>query len=151
MSVVLGLFLGYKDPGRRLARRPAAELVLKAGKGIVGDKTFGRTRTRQVNILQARFYDWFDECFRRRLPYGSAGENVVVGNEVDLNWAALHARFRLGSAVLELRDFRTPCKTLSAALIPEHNHPDYFVGRVGILCEVVADGSVGVGDGFEPV
>lgn len=147
MAEVLALFLGYDDPARRLARKPAPTVELTAGKGIVGDKRFGRKR-RQINILQARFYDWFAKAFGRTLEFGGAGENIVISDELDLNWVLPGQRFRLGSAVVRWQDFRTPCEVLAGTLLGEAGSPSVFVGHVGILCDVVEGGQAKVGDAF---
>lgn len=148
MAKILGLFLGYRDGNRRLARRATDHFELEAGKGIVGDKRYGK-KDRQINILQARFYDWYETSFGRQLLPGSAGENVVVSDELDLNWVNVGARFRFGTALLEIRDFREPCEILAKALSPEDPQPGWFVGHVGILCAVVESGSAVIGDEFE--
>jgi MOSC domain-containing protein YiiM len=146
---ILALFLAYDDPGRRLARKPVNAFDLEAGKGIVGDRGFGRRKRRQVNILQARFYTWFAAAFGDKPAFGDAGENVVVSDEIDLNWVLPGQRFRLGTAVVRWQDFRTPCDVLAGALLGKEGSPSVFVGHVGILCDVVGGGSAKVGDTFE--
>jgi len=131
------------EPFERV-RVPA--MRLEAGLGIEGHKSAGKTRTRQINVVQERLYRWFEDSFGRELAWGRTGENVVVDDTLDLNWLALGARVALGTALCEVRMYRMPCRPMATRLgVPDR---DLFVGHVGIFLEVIASGDVHEGDGL---
>jgi MOSC domain-containing protein YiiM len=136
---VLALFNappGLEPFGR--VRVPA--MRLEAGLGIEGHKSAGKTRTRQINVVQARLYRWFEDSFGRELVWGRTGENVVVDDALDLNWLAMGTRLSLGTALCEVRMYRMPCKPMATRQgIADR---DLFVGHVGIFLEVVTSGEV---------
>jgi MOSC domain-containing protein YiiM len=130
-------------------------ITLVAGKGIAGDKSFGRSKTRQVNIVSTGFYPWYEERFGRTLPPGGVGENVIISpglpfvDGIDPDDRPDKVWVRLGTAVLLYRVRRLPCQTLANTLSPEDPRPPIFGGRIGALFSVESDGEARLGDKVE--
>ncbi|MBE7490562.1 MAG: MOSC domain-containing protein [Planctomycetes bacterium] len=144
-ATITGLALGPAGSHPPLYRQAREELLLVAGRGVQGDKKFGQSKNRQVNLINARAYAWFAASFGRALAApGAFGEQVVVSDALDLNWLPIHTRLRAGAALLEVFSARTPCESLARAVGVEP--VSHFVGRVGILCRVLEDGPVRLGD-----
>ena len=141
---VVGLCIA-PEGGAPLSREPRKQLELVKAKGIVGDRKFGKSATRQVNLLTARSYEWFEQSFGRKLEApGAFGEQVVINDEIDLNWLPVGARLSVGDAVLEIAYGREPCLHMAGNL--GIDKAAYFVGHVGVLCRVTQSGVVKVGD-----
>jgi MOSC domain-containing protein YiiM len=145
---VLGLAVGTGSVKAPIHRETRDSIELVAGKGIVGDKTFGRSEYRHVNLLCARSYAWFEANFgRKRALPGGMGEQVVLSDEVDAAWLNLGDRLKIGSAVLEVVTPRTPCESFTSAV--EGGKVSHFVGHVGLMCGVVGSGVIKTGDSAE--
>ena len=141
---VLGLAIGPE--GHEPIHREARESVnLVEGSGVEGDKKFGKSKGRQVNLLSERSYKWFERNFgrERELP-GGFGENIVISSELDLAWLDLGQRINIGDAVLEVITPRSPCASFTEAV--DGVKVSHFVGHVGWMCAVVKSGAVKVGD-----
>lgn len=140
---VLGIAIG-PEGGGSLVREAVSSANFVEGKGVEGDKKFGQSRGRQVNLLSRHSYEWFERNFGRELPMpGGFGENVVIDG-IDPNWLDLGQRIRLGEAVVQVTTPRSPC-----AGFTEHVDGDkvsHFVGHVGVMCAVVQGGTVRQGD-----
>jgi len=141
---VLGLAIGPE--GKAPIYREARDSVtLVEGKGVEGDKKFGTSHGRQVNLLSRHSYDWFERNFGRELQLpGGFGENIVISPDIDLAWLDLGQRITIGDAVLELVTPRAPCAGFTEAV--DGVKVSHFVGHVGWMCAVVKGGSVKVGD-----
>ncbi len=128
-----------------LTREARQEVELVEGKGIAGDKKFGKSTSRHVNLITFQSYDWFKGSFGRELKApGGFAEQVVVSNEIDINWLPLGAKLQLGEAVLELAKPRHPCMHFSEGV--KAPSEELFVGHVGIMCRVLKSGKARVGD-----
>lgn len=143
---VLGLALGPKEKRDIPIYREARDSVkLVEGQGVEGDKKFGKTTGREVNLLDKRSYDWFEKNFgrARELP-GGLGENIVISEGIDCAWLDLGQRIRIGEAELEVISPRSPCAKFTETVKgPKVSH---FVGHVGLMCNVTKSGEVKVGD-----
>ncbi len=128
-----------------LQREPRNEVEFVEGKGILGDKKFGKSSSRHVNLISEQSYAWFKASFGRELRApGGFAEQVVISRDIDINWLPLGARLQVGEAVLELVKPRQPCMHFaSSAGAPSE---ELFVGHVGIMCRVIKGGEAKVGD-----
>lgn len=128
-----------------LTRQACDEIELVEGKGIKGDKKFGKSTSRHVNLITQHSYDWFKASFKRELKApGGFGEQVVVSSELDVNWLPLGTKLQVGEAVLELAKPRQPCMHFASSV--EAPSEELFVGHVGIMCRVLKSGKARVGD-----
>jgi MOSC domain-containing protein YiiM len=149
-ATVTGLALGPQGEHPPLHRVAQPTLTLVEGKGVQGDKKFGASQHRQVNLINARTYAWFAASFGRALPApGAFGEQVIVSDAIDLNWLPIGARFRVGGALLEVASNRTPCQSLADKVGVDR--VSHFVGHVGVLCRVIEGGQVRNGDAVQLV
>lgn len=142
---VLGLAIGPESNKTPIYREARDSVQLVEGKGVEGDKKFGTSHGRQVNLLSKRSYDWFERNFGRELSLpGGFGENIVISHELDLAWLDLGQRVQVGGAVLELVTPRAPCAGFTEAV--DGVKVSHFVGHVGWMCAVVKGGTINVGD-----
>ena len=92
---------------------------------------------------------WRQELPAMELPWGMFGENFTTEglSEDDLH---VGDRFRIGSAVLIVRQPRMPCYKLAARFQRDDVIERFLVsGRSGFYFSVEQEGEVGVGDSFE--
>lgn len=149
-ATITGLALGPEGQHPPLHRVAQQALTLVAGKGVQGDKKFGTSQHRQVNLINARTYAWFAASFGRALAApGAFGEQVVVSDAIDLNWLPIGAKFRIGAALLEVASNRTPCESLAGKVAVDR--VSHFVGHVGVLCRVLEGGQIHLGDAVQQV
>jgi MOSC domain-containing protein YiiM len=142
---VLGLAVGPEGSATPIHREPRESVMLVEGKGVEGDKKFGKSHGRQVNLLSERSYKWFERNFGRELSLpGGFGENIVVSGELDLAWLDLGQRINIGDAVVEVVTPRAPCASFTETV--DGVKVSHFVGHVGWMCAVVKSGEVKVGD-----
>lgn len=142
---ILGLAVGPEGNTTPIHREARDSVNLVEGKGVEGDKKFGTSVGRQVNLISKHSYEWFERNFgRERALPGGFGENIVISNELDLAWLDLGQRIRVGDAVLEVVTPRAPCATFTEAV--EGVKVSHFVGHVGLMCAVVKGGVIKVGD-----
>jgi MOSC domain-containing protein YiiM len=143
-GVVVGLAIG-PEGGASLQREARKVVKLVEGKGVEGDKKFGTSHGRQVNLLSQQSYDWFERNFGHELDLpGGFGENIVVSSDLDLSWLDLGQRIAIGEAVIETITPRAPCAGFTEAV--DGIKISHFVGHVGWMCAVVKGGTVKVGD-----
>jgi|SRR5687767_4164803 MOSC domain-containing protein YiiM len=143
-GVVVGLAIG-PEGGASLQREARKVVKLVEGKGVEGDKKFGTSHGRQVNLLSQQSYDWFERNFGHELDLpGGFGENIVVSSDLDLSWLDLGQRIAIGEAVIETITPRAPCASFTEAV--DGIKISHFVGHVGWMCAVVKGGTVKVGD-----
>ena len=142
---VLGLAVGPAGNDTPLFREARESVNLVEGAGVEGDKKFGQSKGRQVNLLSERSYRWFERNFgrERELP-GGFGENIVISSELDLAWLDLGQRINIGDAVIEVVTPRAPCAGFTEAV--DGVKVSHFVGHVGWMCAVVKTGTVKIGD-----
>ncbi|MCC7508295.1 MAG: MOSC domain-containing protein [Planctomycetes bacterium] len=140
---VLGLAIG-PEGGEALSREAVATANFVEGMGLEGDKKFGRSSGRQVNLLSKHSYEWFERNFGRELSLpGGFGENVVI-DAIDPNWLDLGQRIQVGEAILQVTTPRSPCAGFTEHV--DGHKVSHFVGHVGVMCAVVQGGTVRVGD-----
>jgi MOSC domain-containing protein YiiM len=127
-------------------QRDARQMVeFVEGKGVQGDKNFGKRAERGVNLVSQQSYDWFKRSFNRERPLpGGFGEQVVISGEIDPNWLDLRQRIQIGDAILQVVTPRTPCDGFTTAV--DGDKISYFVGHVGVMCAVVKSGKAAIGD-----
>jgi MOSC domain-containing protein YiiM len=90
-------------------------------------------------------YEWWAERVGPLSP-GTFGENVTTTG-IDLTHARIGDRWRLGSAVLEIAQPRTPCFKLGIRM-DDATFPGLFAsaGRPGVYLRVIRPGGVQAGD-----
>ncbi len=125
------------SPVRRQPMTVLTQAEFRAGHGIEGDRHAGRTRFRQVLIMDSETQTEFgiDPAVTR--------ENVTTTG-LDISSLRRGMRVRLGeSAVVEITGDCDPCSQMDEA---RPGLREDIAGRRGVLGRIVADGKVRPGD-----
>ncbi|MGA1081209.1 MAG: MOSC domain-containing protein [Steroidobacteraceae bacterium] len=131
--------------------RPARDvptLVMTAveaapGKGLSGDRFRGNAASkRQVTLLQSEHVEVMQKLLGRTIDPGLLRRNLLVSG-INL-YALRHARFRVGSLLLEGTGICAPCSRMEQALGPGAFNA--MRGHGGITARVVEGGELRVGD-----
>lgn len=94
---------------------------------------------------------WAAELPGMELPYGMFGENLTTEG-LDEESLYIGDRFRIGSAVLQVTQPRTPCYKLGIKFGRSDMVEKFWSSlRPGFYCSVIAEGDVGAGDVIERV
>lgn len=93
--------------------------------------------------------DWWATNLGRAMPPGMCGENLTTRG-LDLREATIGERWRIGTAVLQVTEPRTPCWKLGMRMGDKH-FPRAFTQarRTGVLLRVLQTGHVQKGDAIE--
>lgn len=99
-----------------------------------------------VYAYSAEDYAWWSQEMSADVPPGRFGENLTTTG-VDLRFAVIGEQWRIGSAVLQVSEPRTPCWKLGMQM-GDRLFPRRFVaaGRPGVLLRVLTQGSLQAGD-----
>ena len=142
-TVTTGIF---KEPvaGRIMLRRNNLE-----GDGQ-GDLSVHGGWDKAVYVYPSEHYVyWRRELPGMELPYGSFGENFTTEGMVESS-VRIGDRFRVGGAVVEVTQPRTPCYKLAVRFrrrdMPKRFHAS---GRCGFYLAVLEEGEIAAGDTFE--
>ena len=145
-------------PGRRpnrsgIDKRPVAGRVAVHGLGLDGDvqvnrKHHGGEGQAVYAYAQEDADHWVAEL-DRDLPPGRFGENLRTTG-LDVSGALLGERWRIGTAVLEVTAWRTPCANFARFLdVPDLVKRFAAHGATGAYLRVLETGDVGAGDPVE--
>lgn len=141
------IFISPQRGGLQIEREHA---VLEAGMGIVDDRNFGQNAYpgQSVTLVEAEEIERF--CAERGRPVDLAmTRRNLVTRGVRLN-DLLGREFRVGTARLRGVELCEPCSALGQALADASLAPADVVrrwlGRGGLLAEVLASGRVAPGD-----
>jgi MOSC domain-containing protein YiiM len=145
-------------PGRRpnrsgIDKRPVAGRVAVHALGLDGDvqvnrKHHGGEGQAVYAYAQEDADHWVAEL-DRDLPPGRFGENLRTTG-LDLAGAALGERWRIGTAVLEVTAWRTPCANFARFWgVPDLVKRFATQGATGAYLRVLETGDVGAGDPVE--
>lgn len=93
---------------------------------------------------------WADELGRHVLP-GNFGENLTTEG-LDVTSAVIGEQWRIGSALLQVRSPRIPCRTFAGFWdVPDLIKRFTAHGAPGAYLSVVEEGDVGTGDAIDVV
>ena len=130
-------------------KRPVAGPVAVDATGLVGDRQVARNHggaDRAVYAYATEDADWWAAELGRDLPVGLIGENLRTSG-LGVSSAQIGERWRIGTALFEVRMPRTPCANLSLRLgIPRFHVRFNATGRVGAMLGVLECGSLRAGD-----
>ncbi len=135
-------------------KTPVAGRVMLRTLNLDGDGQ-GNTELHGGQYMAAYVYaienyaHWRSELGRDDLGPGMFGENLTVQG-MDENDIHIGDVFRIGGAVVEVTEPRTPCHKLAMRMAME-DFPKKFLasGRVGFYLRVIEEGEIGAGDAIE--
>jgi MOSC domain-containing protein YiiM len=131
--------------GAALVSHHAIEAVL--GKGLIGDRHFGRYSKGQITVVSADELAAAAAELGYEVPVGSTRRNVTIEG-VQLPRAP-GTRIGLGEVVVEVYRDAAPCATMEASVGPGAQAA--LRGRSGIRGLIVTGGTLRVGDPVELV
>ncbi|NOW00744.1 MOSC domain-containing protein [Isoptericola chiayiensis] len=137
-------------------KRPVAGRVRAGRYGLYADVQADRANhggeDQAVYAYAAEDAAFFEPELDREVTPGLFGENLRTGG-LDVSGALVGERWRIGSAVLEVTQPRTPCATFARRLGSPPRWVRRFTeaGRTGAYLRVVEPGDLGAGDAVEVV
>lgn len=135
------LWIGLR-PARKQAMQPVAEARLDVGQGLLGDHYRGRSKKRQVTLLQWEHLAVLESLLGKPVYPEQLRRNLIIRG---VNLTSLkHQRFQLGSALLEMTGLCHPCSRMenelgSGGYNAMRNHG-------GITAQVLKAGWIKTGD-----
>ncbi|WP_329103357.1 MOSC domain-containing protein [Micromonospora sp. NBC_01699] len=155
VSVNLGLVTRAAwagDPSGRtgIDKRPTTEPVALRTGGVAGDfvgeLSVHGGPDKAVYSYAREDADWWSRELGREIPPGGFGENLSTEG-VDLTGAVIGEQWQVGSALLQVSQPRTPCRTF-AGFWDVRDLIKRFVARAlpGAYLRVLREGEVTVGD-----
>lgn len=136
-----GIYTGTQKGADKTAVA-CAELI--AGHGLKGDSHAGRDADRQVSFFASELIRTLkQEGFS--VTAEKINANLVTEN-LRLDLIAIGSRLRIGQAVIEISEPRTPCRKITRI---NNRLPRRLYGNCGIMGRIVTGGTIQVGDAIE--
>lgn len=133
-----------RDPGPKRVADGAAVSGVEGD--FVGDGRHHGGSNQAVYAVAREELDWWAGELDRELPDGMFGENLTTTG-LDVDAAQVGDRWRVGTAVLEVRGPRIPCSTFAARMAePRWVKRVAERGRLGAYLRVVEPGTIRPGD-----
>ena len=128
-------------PGRRLAMKSLDEVIVEAGRGIVGDRYHG-AKHRQVSVQSLqRLAEAATELGIPIPPEGTRRNVSISCGDVP---TAPGARITIGDVLLEVVRVSAPCRILDDEIAP--GAAAALRRRAGSVCRVLIGGRIRLGD-----
>src|SRR5262245_52246454 len=138
---LVGVYVGSRK-GEGKTSVESAELI--ADHGLRGDSHAGRDPDRQVSLFAVEtLREIQSEGFE--VSAGSLSANIFTEN-IDLDSLNPGARLRIGEAVVEIAEPRTPCRSITKI---DNRLPKRLFGQCGQVGRVIKSGLAQVGDEVE--
>ncbi len=130
-------------PARRADLQVVPEIAVTEAEGLVGDHYGGRSKKRQVTLIQAEHLAGVAAILGKApIDPGLTRRNIVVSG---INLLAFSERqFRIGEVVLEMTGLCHPCSRMEENLGPGGYNA--MRGHGGITARVVRGGTIREGD-----
>ena len=122
-------------------KRPAEVAELIADHGLRGDSHAGRDPRRQVSLFAAETLAQLQAQGFEVAPESLAAN--LFTERVPLDKLKPGTRLRVGAALLEIVEPRTPCRSITRI---DHRLPKHLYGRCGQLARILEGGAVRPGD-----
>ena len=138
MGRLTSIHIGARKGGGKAAVE-AAELV--ADHGVRGDSHAGRDARRQVSLFAVETL-----ARLREEGFAVAPEQLSVNlftERIDLDRLVPGTQLRIGEALLEIVERRTPCRSITRI---DHRLPKHLYGRCGLLARILVGGPIRPGD-----
>ncbi|MBC8003208.1 MAG: MOSC domain-containing protein [Opitutaceae bacterium] len=152
IGIVASLHLHPKKSGESMI--PVTSIDVEAGKGIVGNGRYfdrrnrtGQPAKRQVTLIERAQIADHGQALGILIESGRVRSNIETTG-IDLI-ALIGQRVRVGTAILEFYEARTPCSKMDA--ICHGLRARMENERQGVLAMVIQPGRIAVGDSIAPV
>ncbi len=133
-----GIFIGLE---KGAGKQPLPEAELVAEHGLRGDRHAGKNPQRQVSLFSAeRLRELQSEGFEVSAEELSAN---LFTEHIDLDALKPRTQLRIGEAVIEIVERRTPCRSITRI---DARLPKRLYGRCGQLGRILISGRVRAGD-----
>jgi MOSC domain-containing protein YiiM len=139
-----------------ILKRPVAGRVRVRRLGLEGDgqadlTVHGGLGKAVYAYSHDHYLPWMRELGRGDLPPGFFGENLTVDGMLESD-VRIGDIYRIGTAVLQATQPRSPCFKLAARLgLPDFARIFLASGRSGFYLRVLEEGDVGAGDTIERI
>lgn len=135
-------------PVKRAPLQRVQEVVLNTSSGLEGDHYTGKSKKRQVTLIQAEHLDTVGSILKRQIDPALTRRNLVVSG---INLLALKDKqFRIGEEViLEFTGLCHPCSRMETNFGPGGYNT--MRGHGGITAKVIHGGSIKEGDSVKSV
>jgi MOSC domain-containing protein YiiM len=148
VNIVYRIHPGYFHD-TAIDKQPVDRPVELTAAGLAGDRQLDPHHggsDKAVYAYATEDADWWAARLGRTIPPGLFGENLRTQN-LDVSGAIIGERWRIGTALLEVRMPRTPCQNLSMRVGIDNFHIRFNTsGRVGAMLKVHEPGLVRAGD-----
>lgn len=130
-----------------------SEIALVAGKGIVGDRNFNRSRWPGQNItfIEAEEIEAFNAKYKRSLTFGETRRNIIT-RSVRLN-NLVGKNFQIGGIQFFGVELCEPCKKLGDLLATDDLRSQAvvkaWVHKAGLRANIMTNGILRVGMNFD--
>ena len=123
----------------------AKEIILFAGKGIVGDRYFHEHNEsrNQLTLIESENIDYYNEKFNLKIPYLNFRRNIVTKG-IKLN-DLVSKKLIIGKTEVRAIDLCRPCKPLQKKL-GQDNIIKEFLRKGGLRCEILTSARIKTGD-----
>ena len=130
-------------PKKRAALEAVESIEITVESGLVGDHYSGKSRKRQVTLIQKEHLDTVASILKiEAVDPGLTRRNIVVSG---INLLALKdQRFRIGTVLLETTGLCHPCSRMEENFGPGGYNA--MRGHGGITSKVIEGGTIKVGD-----
>ena len=128
-------------PASRLAMKAVDSVVVEAGRGLVGDRYHG-SKHRHVTVQSADELAEAEERLGVAIDPLDTRRNVTISGPLPRERGS---RFRLGQVEVEVIRDAAPCRVLDDSV--GEGARDALRRRAGVVCRVLSDGVITVGDG----
>ena len=139
----------YASHKRGTAQVECASIQLQTGKGIVGDRNFGKRAYpgQNLTLVEAEEIELFCAQHARALDLSLTRRNLVTRG-VHLN-DLVNVEFRVGTVLLRGVELCEPCSTMGKILSSESLKSavviKHWIHRAGLRVDVLSDGIITVG------
>lgn len=140
----------FASPKRGAAQVECASIQVQAGKGIVGDRNFGKRAHpgQNLTLVEAEEIELFCVRHERALDLSLTRRNLVTRG-VRLNDLA-NVEFSVGPVVLRGVELCEPCsimgRTLSNESLGSAAVIKHWLHRAGLRVDVLSDGIINIGE-----
>jgi len=135
-------------PNKKASLEAVDSVQLDPDLGLIGDHYQGRSKQRQITLIQAEHLEAIEKILQRDVQPADTRRNIVIKGINIL--ALMNQRFQLGAnVVLEATGHCHPCSRMEANLGPGGYQA--MRGHGGMTAMVIRGGSIQIGDAVQAI